>query len=191
MREVISLHVGGAGIQAGSSCWELFCLEHGILPDGTPAESNEGSDTFAPYFNETSGGKYVPRAIFVDLEPTFIDNIRTDKYSQLFDSDHLIAGKEDSGKNFAQGFHGRSEEQELCLDRIRQVAEKCEDLQGFQVMNSVGGGTGSGFGSHLYERLSADYNKKEKLGFIVYPSAKTQTAVTEPYNAVLATKSLR
>jgi hypothetical protein len=26
MREVISLHIGQAGIQTGNSCWELFCL---------------------------------------------------------------------------------------------------------------------------------------------------------------------
>jgi hypothetical protein len=34
MREVISLHIGQAGIQVGNACWELFCLEHGIQPDG-------------------------------------------------------------------------------------------------------------------------------------------------------------
>ena len=34
MREVISIHLGQAGIQAGNACWELYCLEHGIQPDG-------------------------------------------------------------------------------------------------------------------------------------------------------------
>jgi len=34
MREVISIHIGQAGIQVGNACWELFCLEHGIQPDG-------------------------------------------------------------------------------------------------------------------------------------------------------------
>ena len=29
MREIISLHVGQAGVQVGNACWELFCLEHG------------------------------------------------------------------------------------------------------------------------------------------------------------------
>ena len=38
------------------------------------------------------------------------------------------------------------------------------------VFNSVGGGTGSGLGSLLLERLSVDYGKKSKLGFTVYPS---------------------
>jgi len=35
MREIISIHIGQAGIQVGNSCWELYCLEHGINPDGT------------------------------------------------------------------------------------------------------------------------------------------------------------
>ena len=32
MREVISLHVGQAGVLVGGAVWELFCLEHGIQP---------------------------------------------------------------------------------------------------------------------------------------------------------------
>ena len=35
MREIISIHIGQAGIQVGNSCWELYCLEHDIHPDGT------------------------------------------------------------------------------------------------------------------------------------------------------------
>jgi len=27
MREIISIHIGQAGIQVGNSCWELYCLE--------------------------------------------------------------------------------------------------------------------------------------------------------------------
>jgi hypothetical protein len=34
MREVLCLHLGQGGVQIGNACWELFCLEHGIQPDG-------------------------------------------------------------------------------------------------------------------------------------------------------------
>lgn len=34
MREIISVHIGQAGIQVGNACWELYCLEHGIQSDG-------------------------------------------------------------------------------------------------------------------------------------------------------------
>lgn len=30
MREVISIHVGQAGVQIGNACWELYTLEHGL-----------------------------------------------------------------------------------------------------------------------------------------------------------------
>ena len=49
-------------------------------------------------------------------------------------------------------------------------------LQGFLVFNAVGGGTGSGLGSLLLERLSVDYGKKSKLGFTVYPSPQVRLA---------------
>lgn len=59
---------------------------------------------------------------------------------------------------------------DLCLDRIRKLADNCTGLQGFLVFNAVGGGTGSGLGSLLLERLSVDYGRKSKLGFTIYPS---------------------
>jgi len=76
------------------------------------------------------------------------------------------------------------------LDKVRKLADQCTGLQGFLVFHSVGGGTGSGFGTLLLERLSVDYGKKSKLDFCVYPSPQVSTAVVEPYNSVLSTHSL-
>lgn len=70
------------------------------------------------------------------------------------------------------------------------MADNCTGLQGFMCFNAVGGGTGSGLGSLLLERLSVDYGKKSKLGFTIYPSPQVSTAVVEPYNSVLSTHSL-
>ena len=87
MREVISIHIGQAGVQMGNACWELYCLEHGIHPDGQmPSDDSEGiaDDSFNTFFSETSSGKHVPRAIFVDLEPTVIDEVRTGKEKNIY-----------------------------------------------------------------------------------------------------------
>jgi tubulin alpha len=35
-----------------------------------------GDDSFNTFFSETGAGKHVPRAVFVDLEPTVIGNKR-------------------------------------------------------------------------------------------------------------------
>jgi tubulin alpha len=74
-RECISVHVGQAGVQMGNACWELYCLEHGIQPDGQmPSDKTlgGGDDSFNTFFSETGAGKHVPRAVFVDLEPTVV-----------------------------------------------------------------------------------------------------------------------
>ncbi|KAH7520363.1 hypothetical protein FEM48_Zijuj08G0136000 [Ziziphus jujuba var. spinosa] len=194
MRECISIHIGQAGIQVGNACWELYCLEHGIQPDGQmPSDKTVGGgdDAFNTFFSETGAGKHVPRAVFVDLEPTVIDEVRTGTYRQLFHPEQLISGKEDAANNFARGHYTIGKEiVDLCLDRIRKLADNCTGLQGFLVFNAVGGGTGSGLGSLLLERLSVDYGKKSKLGFTVYPSPQVSTSVVEPYNSVLSTHSL-
>ncbi|POI29641.1 hypothetical protein CIB84_006610 [Bambusicola thoracicus] len=81
-RECISIHIGQAGVQMGNACWELYCLEHGIQADGTipgskvvkPVEpqSEQVDSSFETFFCETASGKHVPRAVFIDLEPTVI-----------------------------------------------------------------------------------------------------------------------
>lgn len=66
-------------MQIGNACWELYCLEHGIQPDGQmPSDKTTGGgdDSFNTFFSETGAGKHVPRAVFVDLEPTVVGMYR-------------------------------------------------------------------------------------------------------------------
>lgn len=85
-RECLSIHIGQAGIQIGDACWELYCLEHGIQPDGVVLNSGKDQlesanlehmdSSFNTFFCETRAGKHVPRALFMDLEPAVIGNVR-------------------------------------------------------------------------------------------------------------------
>jgi len=192
MREIISIHVGQAGIQVGNSCWELYLLEHGLNADGTLIkESKEADHSFNTFFNETNKGKYVPRSLMVDLEPTVIDEIKSGMYSKLFHPDQLIHGKEDASNNFARGHYTVGKEYvESIMDQVGKLAEQCSGLQGFLVFHSVGGGTGSGLSALLLERLAVEYGKKCKLDFCIYPSPQISTSVVEPYNSVLSTHAL-
>ena len=100
----------------------------------------------------------------------------------------MITGKEDASNNYARGHYTVGRELiDQVLDKVRRVADNCSGLQGFLVFHSFGGGTGSGFGALLMERLSADYGKKCKLEVCVYPSPRVSTAVVEPYNSILTT----
>merc|ERR1711872_349586 len=119
MRECISVHIGQAGCQIGNSCWELYCLEHGIQPDGhMPSDKAFGDDYFTTFFS--------------DLEPTVIDETRCGTYRQLFHPEQLINGKEDAANNYARGHYTIGKEVvDLVLDRIRKLADQCTGLQGF------------------------------------------------------------
>uniref|UniRef100_A0A8D2CP01 Tubulin alpha chain n=1 Tax=Sciurus vulgaris TaxID=55149 RepID=A0A8D2CP01_SCIVU len=200
MRECLSIHIGQAGIQIGDACWELYCLEHGIQPDGLVLDSKQDqlenskmkhmNASFDTFFHETRTGKHVPRALFMDLEPTVIDGTRTGKFRSLFHPEQLVSGKEDAANNYARGRYSvGSEIISLVLERIRKLAEQCSGLQGFLIFRSFGGGTGSGFTSLLMEQLSVEYSRKTKLEFSVYPAPRISTAVVEPYNSILTTHS--
>ena len=78
----------------------------------------------------------------------------------------------------------------MVLDRLRKLADNCTGLQGFMVFNACGGGTGSGLGCLLLERLSVDYGKKSKISFTVWSCPQISSACVEPYNTVLCVHSL-
>jgi tubulin alpha len=85
----------------------------------------------------------VPRAVLLDLEPTVIDEVRTRTYRQLFHPEQLISGKEDAANNFVRGHYTIGKEIiDLCLNRIRKLADNCTSPKGFLVFHSVGSGTG-------------------------------------------------
>ena len=54
-----------------------------------------------------------------------------------------------------------------CIDLALHIRINYINLQGFMIFNACGGGTGSGLGCLLLERLSVDYGKKSKISFTV------------------------
>merc|ERR1712243_292710 len=85
MREIVSMMAGQCGNQIGAKFWEVISDEHGIDPTGTyHGDSDLQLERINVYYNEATGGKYVPRAVLVDLEPgTMIPSglDLSDKYS--------------------------------------------------------------------------------------------------------------
>ena len=107
--------------------------EHGIQPDGQQPEGAAiEDDSFNTFFTETGAGKFVPRCLMVDLEPTCVDEIRTGTYRNLYHPEQLISGKEDAANNYARGHYTIGKEViDLVLDRCRKLADNCTGLQGF------------------------------------------------------------
>ncbi|CAM8939169.1 unnamed protein product [Rhodiola kirilowii] len=108
MREIIHIQGGQCGNQIGSKFWEVICEEHGVDATGR-YKGDEGSDLqlerINVYYNEASGGRYVPRAVLMDLEPGTMDSIRSGPYGQIFRPDNFVFGQSGAGNNWAKGAH--------------------------------------------------------------------------------------
>uniref|UniRef100_R4FLP9 Tubulin alpha chain n=1 Tax=Rhodnius prolixus TaxID=13249 RepID=R4FLP9_RHOPR len=188
MKEVISLHVGQFGVQFGNALWELYCLEHGILPNGELQDSVIDQAGISGFYEEGINRRFSPRAVYCDLEPSVIDQVRAGEYKDLHREERLISGSEDAASNYARGryttgnqlFHDTAE-------AIRKQAEQCEQMSGFFSFHGLGGGTGSGFNSLINELISDEYCKKGMTELALFPSAQMSTSIVEPYNTVLAT----
>lgn len=63
-------------------------------------------------------------------------------------------------------------------------------LQGFMLMHSIAGGTGSGLGSFILERLNDKFPKKLIQTYSVFPNAQEGDVVVQPYNSLLTLKRL-
>merc|ERR1712061_389682 len=109
-------------------------------------------------------------------------------YAAIFHPDFLLPGKEDAANNFARGHYTVGKKMiDKVNDRLRKLVDNYDNVQGFVVSHSVGGGTGSGLGALILERIAVDYRKKSKIGFEIYPAPKMSTCIVEPYNAMLST----
>lgn len=136
-------------------------------------------------------GRYVPRAILMDLEPGTMDSVRSGPYGQIFRPDNFVFGQTGAGNNWAKGHYTEGAELiDSVLDVVRKEAESCDCLQGFQLAHSMGGGTGSGMGTLLISKIREEYPDRMMVTFSVVPSPKVSDTVVEPYNATLSVHQL-
>lgn len=76
-------------------------------------------------------GRYVPRAILMDLEPGTMDSVRSGPYGQVFRPDNFVFGQTGAGNNWAKGHYTEGAELiDSVLDVVRKEAESCDCLQG-------------------------------------------------------------
>ncbi|KAG8251553.1 Tubulin beta-4B chain [Homalodisca vitripennis] len=112
--------------------WEIISDEHGIQPTGVyQGDTDLQLERINVYYNEASGGNYVPRAILVDLEPGTMDSVRSGPYGQIFRPDNFVFGQSGAGNNWAKGHYTEGAELvDSVLDVVRKEAEGCDCLQG-------------------------------------------------------------
>ncbi|CAE7192597.1 unnamed protein product [Rhizoctonia solani] len=145
--------------------------------------------------NRTCGADdehYIPRAILVDLEPRVINTILTSPYRDLYNPENIFLSKDGggAGNNWANGYASGERCYEEVMEMIDREAEGSDSLEGFMMMHSIAGGTGSGMGSYLLERLNDKFPKKLLQTYSVFPNQVDGDVVVQPYNSVLTLKRL-
>ncbi|CAN1290220.1 Tubulin beta-1 chain [Linum perenne] len=167
MREILHIQGGQCGNQIGAKFWEVICDEHGIDHTGKYSGDSELQlERINVYYNEASGGRYVPRAVLMDLEPGTMDSVRSGPFGQIFRPDNFVFGQSGAGNNWAKGHYTEGAELiDSVLDVVRKEAENCDCLQGFQVCHSLGGGTGSGMGTLLISKIREEFPDRMMLTF--------------------------
>ncbi|KAI8062739.1 tubulin beta chain [Gongronella butleri] len=192
MREIIHIQAGQCGNQIGHAFWESIAQEHGLDVNGYYVGDNALQlARINVFFNEGSTGKYVPRSILVDLEPSVLNGIRQSDFGRLFRPDNFVHGQDGAGNNWACGYYTDGTDlSDKVMDVVRKEAETVDCLQGFQMAHSLGGGTGSGLGSLLLQRIREEYPDRMLCSYSVVPSPKVSDTVVEPYNVVLTVHQL-
>jgi len=208
VREVICLQVGQCGNQIGSRFWEAVFAEHKLDKKGREKakfDPEVHGDKIDVYFKEQNGrgpdhnreykskssGKWIQRAVMVDLEPGTLDVVTASAVGAAFKPDNFVFGNSGAGNNWAKGHYTEGAEiVEQAIDVVRKEAEGSDHVQGFQIAHSLGGGTGSGLGTLLLLKIRDAYPDRLTKTYSVYPSPKVSDTVVEPYNSVLATHQL-
>ncbi|CAD26372.1 TUBULIN GAMMA CHAIN [Encephalitozoon cuniculi GB-M1] len=183
MREVVTLQVGQCGNQMGAEFWKTLCKEHGISMCGVLQDSRDLGDRKDVFFYQADDNVFVPRAILVDLEPRVISQAPS-----FFSQESIFLSNEGggAGNNWGHGYCVGKAMGNDVIDMIQREAEGCDALETFLLLHSIAGGTGSGFGSLLLERIKEEFPKKIVQTYSIFPNNdESSDVVVQPYNSVL------
>ena len=131
------------------------------------------------------------RAVLVDMETGVVmREVMRGRVRGLFDTRQLLTDTSGSGNNWAHGHEVYAPQYHAeLMESVRHAVEPCESLQGFFMLHSLGGGTGSGLGSALLEQLADEYPSVYRFACSVFPSEEDDV-ITSPYNAMLSAATL-
>ncbi|KAF2272494.1 tubulin-domain-containing protein [Westerdykella ornata] len=191
--EIITIQAGQCGNSVGQQFWQQLCQEHGINQDGNLEDfATEGGDRKDVFFYQSDDTRYIPRAILLDLEPRVLHGIQNSAYKNIYNPENFYIHKDGTGagNNWATGYHMGEQVQDEVLDMIDREADGSDSLEGFMLLHSIAGGTGSGLGSFMLERLNDRFPKKLIQTYSVFPNTQDGDIVVQPYNSLLSMKRL-
>lgn len=123
-----------------------LCKRYRNVPD--PEILGTNIDNFKTFYYETAGGKYVPKALFIDTEPSVIDALRQSSLGNMIHSNYMINNTQDCRNVFGLAWYPTycgMKFHEQVNKNLRALREVCDTLSGNIYYLTTCGGTGSGF----------------------------------------------
>ncbi|KAG1856111.1 beta-tubulin 2 [Suillus subluteus] len=194
-REIVNIQVAQAGNQVGEAFWRMLLAEHGLddagMYKGNDPQQIARAGVYFTQVDSSGPTKYVPRSVQVDLESGVCNRLRSGPLGQLFRPDTYFTSDSGAGNNWAKGYYTEGAELiDGILDIVRRQSEATEALQGFQIIHSLGGGTGAGLGSLLLSKLREEFPDRMLSTFSILPAPNVSETVVEPYNSLLSVHQL-
>ena len=155
--QVLNIFLVSPGLGISKALYDQYCNEHYIGIDGMPLvdsllASMNLSNRRSIMFRECKDGWYVANAFIMDSEIGDMNTVKNGKYKDLFPERQSECYKETACK-FARGHFGDAGNViDVTLDSIRKHVESLDTLIGFNIVMTLEGGFGSGFGSLLVKK---------------------------------------
>eukprot|EP01084_Bolivina_argentea_P231359 390194_1 len=178
--EIITICIGQCGIFGGNSYYSTIMNEHKIDKNGqfigNLTDENDKLllnkiNTCFNHNNKTN--QYIPRAIFIDIDNTSINKLKTSYLSSLMNTNNtMIHGKySEPSIIYPNGYSNDGKDLiDYTMDKLRYQIEICDYYQGINMIHSIIGGFGSGFSTLLLTTLTDEYPKKIRLTNTIPPS---------------------
>lgn len=125
------------------------------------------------FLESEKSSKLTSKALLIDMESKVVNScLQHNKNGGdwIYDNKYAFFKQEGSGNNWAYGYniHGPSCEEQI-FEKLDSLLEKIDVIDGFVFLQSLAGGTGSGLGSFLLERVKERYGKNIVLSIAVLP----------------------
>ena len=141
------------------------------------------------------------RSLLVDMEDGPLNETLRSDIGGLFDASMFVSDRYGAGNNWASGYYDYgNQHKDQIEEQLRVLMEECDSLLGFNILHSLGGGTGSGLGSFITQFIHEEVCQKSVGGsssssqpssgylisnICVMPTKEQDDVIISPYNAVL------
>jgi len=175
MREVISVHLGQAGMRLGAEFWSTLAAEHSLPSDFLMNDTVKLPEAF---FASSAAGAIVPRSLFIDNDEVAISSAR-----RTFSHGRFSLHKESVIRDGP--VPGIALSYALChekiVEQVRPVIEAADFAQNVVITHAVDAHFGPSYARQLRNALSEQFDSLEITQVPIFASQGVGS-VLNPYN---------